>query len=214
MSPQASKGSPAPLAAAHGGDMDPNDVRLRQRREQYAAASTHHLAGGPSTTPTANSVHGGDMDPNEVRFRLARVQQTSYGPPTATGSSEPNIAGVSQEGVRTPTTHLQPKQNGPNASDGYQGAQPPQNIPSVHPTSTGYQPLQSFAGQPAPHSPHPSISTQVCFCQPRNSARLISKGQWELSSDKHLSLPESSFTTNRSSWPTFSHFHWVSTCLP
>lgn len=48
MSLQAPKTSPASPPVKHGGDMDPNEVKLRLRREQQNAASTAHIAGSPS----------------------------------------------------------------------------------------------------------------------------------------------------------------------
>jgi len=77
MSSQASNISPASPPASHGGDMDPHEVRLRQRRAQQTTASPAHSASDPTVTPLADRSHGGDMDPHAVRHRQARMQSPS-----------------------------------------------------------------------------------------------------------------------------------------
>lgn len=77
MSSQASNISPASPPASHGGDMDPHEVRLRQRRAQQTAASPAQSASEPVVTSLADRSHGGDMDPHAVRLRQARMQSSS-----------------------------------------------------------------------------------------------------------------------------------------
>lgn len=63
--------SSAPPPIAHGGNADPNEMRLRQQR----AASG--FSQGTSTSATVHTSHGGKMDPNAVRPQVVHMQQVS-----------------------------------------------------------------------------------------------------------------------------------------
>ncbi|KAL9029126.1 MAG: hypothetical protein Q9196_002602, partial [Gyalolechia fulgens] len=70
---------PASPPASHGGNLDPNEVRLRQ--QPATSPFPAYPAPGTSMPSSESSSHGGNMDPNATRLRLADMQQTS-------GSSE------------------------------------------------------------------------------------------------------------------------------
>lgn len=71
---------PAAPPASHGGNLDPNEVRLRQ--QQAASAAPAYPIHGTSMGSSGSSSHGGNMDPNNVRLQLTHMQQNS-------GSSSP-----------------------------------------------------------------------------------------------------------------------------
>lgn len=154
--------SPAP----HGGDMDPNEIRLRQARAQAASSSYVQSLNSPSAIAMANAPHGGDMDPNEVRLRLARGQQVSGLPPPVVSNTGTSNSVASQGGSRVQQPYGQPAQYGsgshlisPSATP-YQTTQSP-SAPSGPSTPAQYGPQSSYFVQtqqsPQPNQPGSSI---------------------------------------------------------
>ncbi|KAL8905628.1 MAG: hypothetical protein Q9171_006603 [Xanthocarpia ochracea] len=168
MSSQAPNASSALSPAIHGGDMDPNEVRLRQGRAQHTAATSPDLANNPSVPPTVASPHGGDMDPNEVRLRQARMQQTPghWSPqslqspqseqyfPNPNGNQPVQPHAFQRSSAQSSHTGLPAQAIGgshPMASLSPQ--QDPQSPPSAPPnqylpTSSNYLPTYAYQGSP------------------------------------------------------------------
>jgi hypothetical protein len=164
MSSQAPYSSRAPPPASHGGDMDPNEVRLRQAGAQHTSGSSTHFANSPGTIATANPSHGGDMDPNEVRLRQARAQHASAS--SAHPANSPRVAATAQYG---PGSHLT---NVPSPHpSGYNTYQTSQSSQSAHsgqyfPTQNGHQPSYPNQTWQSPQSPHSGLPSQVGYSQP------------------------------------------------
>ena len=158
-------------AIAHGGAMDPNEVRLRQIRAQQNSASSAHPANSPDVVATGNPLHGGDMDPNEVRLRLARLQQASGHSSPTPSTPEPNNAVTSHAEVSMRQAEIQSAQYGssshlintpyspPSAYSMSQTAQTGQYFPAQH----GHQPPNPVQAQPSPQSPYSGLPTQVNY---------------------------------------------------
>ena len=178
MSSQGPNASSASPSAPHGGDMDPNAVRLRQAHAQQTSASPSYSVESTGVTATVRPPHGGDMDPNEVRLRQARVQQTSGSSSSPGISPSPNNATASHSGVQMPQAHFQPAQydsrshliNGPASSSSeyttYQTSQSPQSVSSgqYFPAQYGVQPSYPHQAQQSHQGPHSYIPGQVGYC--------------------------------------------------
>ena len=180
MSFQAHSTTPASPPAPHGGDMDPNEVRLRQARAQQTTMSSAHTANDPTVVAAENPPHGGDMDPNEVRLRLARLQQTSASSPPALGTPQPNNAVTSRGGFQTQQTEIQLAQYDssshlintppvpPSGYGMYQNAQSPQSAYSgqYFPPQNAHQPSNPGQAQHTHPSPYLSLPNQVGYSPP------------------------------------------------
>ena len=180
MSSKAPTASPASPSAPHGGDMDPNAVRVRLARLEHTSASRSYSAESPSVPAAMNPPHGGDMDPNEIRLRQARVQQNSGSSSPAGNSLSPNNAIVSRGMVQTPQAQIQPTQtqygSGSHLINGaaspssgynsYQTPQSPQSMPSgqYFPTQYGNQPSYPNQAQQPHQNPHSGLPNQVDYC--------------------------------------------------
>ena len=174
MSSQAHSTSPA-TPAPHGGDMDPNEVRLRQARAQQNTMSSAYSANDPAMIAAGEPPHGGDMDPHEVRLRLARLQQTSSSSSPALNTPEPSNTVAQSNGFQTPQTGPQSAQYGsssrlvntpsspPSGYGMYQNAQSPQSAYSAQYFPSQYPPQPSDPGyaQHTPQSPYPGLPNQV-----------------------------------------------------
>lgn len=145
MSSQASYNHPASPPAPHGGDMDPNEVRLRQNPTQHTSSSSANTTNSPNVNASVNAPHGGDMDPNEVRLRQARIQQLSGTSSPAANIPEPNNNLGSHGGVWMHQTQIQPAQYGSDSSVSaerafwrvlYRSKSTPAFIPSSNPAAT------------------------------------------------------------------------------
>ena len=174
MSSQVHSTSPAP-PAPHGGDMDPNEFRLRQARAQQSTMSSAYSANNPATVAAGEPAHGGDMDPHEVRLRLARLQQMSSSSSTALSTPEPGNTVAQPNGFQTQQTGPQLAQydsssrlvntpsSPPSGYGMYQNAQSPQSaysaqyFPSQHP----HQPSDPGYAQHTPQSPYQGLPNQV-----------------------------------------------------
>ena len=181
MSSQAPHASPALPPAFHGGDMDPNEARLRQAHAQHASSFSAHSMNSPSRIATTKPPHGGDMDPNEVRLRQAHMQQISGSSSPTVNSPEPNNTIASHGGVRMQQAEIQPAQYGsgshwinvahspPSGFNTYQSSESPQSPHSgqYFPAHKGYQPSYPSQAQQSPLSPHSGLPVQVGYCQPK-----------------------------------------------
>ncbi|KAI4283537.1 MAG: hypothetical protein L6R35_005134 [Caloplaca aegaea] len=125
---------PAAPPASHGGNLDPNEVRLRQ--QQAASAAPAYPIHGTSMGSSGSSSHGGNMDPNNVRLQLTHMQQNS-------GSSSPVKQAQIQPG---PYRHS-----------------PSSNRSTSSPPPGPYTPQSTQAGQyfPAQHRQQPPNSGQA-----------------------------------------------------
>lgn len=146
MSSQAPYAAPASSPTPHGGDMDPNEVRLRQARAQDASGSSTQHTNSLNVAATADRPHGGDMDPNEVRLRRAHMEQPSGSSSPAANSPAPNDNIIVQGGVQ----------------NSYQNSQSPMSVRSgqYFPTQPGYQPLYQ---QQSPQIPQYGSPAQVGY---------------------------------------------------
>ena len=171
MSSQAPNTTPASPPIPHGGNMDPNEIRLRQARTQQASGGGVVTAEQPS--------HGGSMDPNEARLRLAGLQQVSGSASPALTTQESYNTVASRGGFHMQQTETQSAQYGssshlintpsPPASGShmyYQNAQSPQSPPSgqYFPVQHVNQPPNAGQVQQPPQGPYPGLPNQVCYC--------------------------------------------------
>ena len=160
--------------ASHGGDMDPNEFRLRQARAQQSTMSSAYSANNPAIAAAGEPPHGGDMDPHEVRLRLARLQQTSGSSSPALGTPEPSNAVSQPNGFQTPQTGPQSAQFGsssrlvntpsspPSGYGMYQNTQSPQSASSAQYFPSQYPPPPDPGhAQHAPQGPYPGLPNQV-----------------------------------------------------
>ena len=166
-----SQTSPAP----HGGDMDPNELRLRQARAQQSSISPTPSANNPAMAAAGEPPHGGDVDPHDVRLRLARLQQTSSSSPPALSTPEPSNTVAQSNGFQTPQTGPQSAQYGsssrlvntpsspPSGYGMYQNAQSPQSGYSAQyfPSQYPHQPSDPGHAQHIPQSSYPGLPNQV-----------------------------------------------------
>ena len=164
-------------AIAHGGAMDPNEVRLRQIRAQQNSASSAPPTNSPNVVATGNPPHGGDMDPNEVRLRLARFQQASGHSSPAPSTPEPNNTGASHAEVSMRQAQIQPAQYGSSSHlintpypppSAYSMSQTAQSTQSAHsgqyfPAQHGHQPPNPIQAQQLPQSPYSGLPSQVNY---------------------------------------------------
>ncbi|KAI4256202.1 MAG: hypothetical protein L6R42_006355, partial [Xanthoria sp. 1 TBL-2021] len=98
---------PASPPTSHGGNLDPNEVRLRQR--QASAAFPAYSSDGSS--------HGGNTDPNAVRLRLAQMQQTSGSSAPVAQVTEPDTVWMWQQAyVRQVQMQPGPYKAGPSSN--------------------------------------------------------------------------------------------------
>jgi hypothetical protein len=164
MSSQAFYTSRAPPPASHGGDMDPNEVRLRQARAQHTSASSAHFSNSPDAIALANPPHGGDMDPNEIRLRQARAQLTSAS--SANPANSPSAIPTAQYGSGPHSTNV--PSSHPSGYNTYQTSQSSQSAHSgqYFPTQNGHQPSYPNQARQSPQSPHSGLPSQVGYCQP------------------------------------------------
>ena len=174
MSSQAHPTSPA-SPAPHGGDMDPNEIRLRQALMQQSTMSSTYSASNSAMVAAEEPSHGGDMDPHEVRLRLARLQQTSSSSSPILSTPEPSNAAAQPNGFQTPQTGPQSLQydsssrlvntplSPPSGYGMYQNAQSPQSAYSAQYFPSQYPPQHSDPGhaQHPPQSPYPGLPNQV-----------------------------------------------------
>ncbi|KAL9072726.1 MAG: hypothetical protein Q9161_003435 [Pseudevernia consocians] len=174
MSSQAPYTAPASPPAPHGGDMDPNEVRLRQARAQHTSASSAHSASSPNVDATTNPPHGGDMDPNEVRHRQAHMQHTSGSSSPAAISTELSSVVASNGGIRMQQAPAQYGSSShligvpsppPSGHNFYQTSQSPQSAHSggYFPHPNGRQPSYLNQAQQSPQSPTSGVPTQVAY---------------------------------------------------
>ena len=177
------QGSSAPAAsppAAHGGAMDPNEIRLRQIRAQQTAAPSADSANNLGRVATESPTHGGDLDPNEVRLRLARMQQTSSSSTVVNSPGQHSNSASQGASSTTRQVESQPAQYGSSSYLSHmpasphseytafsthqspQPAQTPTHSGQYFPAQTGqYSPFSNQAPQ-TPQSPQSGLPAQVC----------------------------------------------------
>ena len=206
---------PSPMSSPgfHGGDMDPNEVRLRQTQVQSTSISSAAEIKG------TNPSHGGDMDPNEFRLRQASGQQAS-GPsvqasaPASQGAGgPPNATHLPQQSYSSPapygsTTSLMSTPTSPPF--GHQGSpsrrspQSPYSGQNFLP-QTGLPTSSSNQAQQLSWTPRPGFQAQASLPSPSiESTRLIVKEQRKYFHDSSSSSAEPSITAEHLRWAILS----------
>lgn len=170
MSSQPPNTIPVTQPFSHGGDMDPNEVRLRQARGQAATMSSVPSASNPGAAYPAAGSHGGAMDHNEVRLRLTQQQASAWTSPVQ-NSSSPNNAAASLGGPYLQQTLGQSSQYGSGSRlisppvSPLPGVQTPRSTSSGQYFPSQYNDQSPYSGQaPQPASTNQSgIPLQVSY---------------------------------------------------
>ncbi|KAL8937925.1 MAG: hypothetical protein Q9211_003443 [Gyalolechia sp. 1 TL-2023] len=155
---------PASPPASHGGNLDPNEVRLRQ--QPATSPFPAYPAPGTSMPSSESSSHGGNMDPNATRLRLADMQQTSGSSeqvslprPYNAAPSSNMVASSPPPGSRTP----------PSAQSGqYIPTQYGQHFPNPGQAQISVKGNLGYPPQPAPGASYakPSQNQPVGYSPP------------------------------------------------
>ena len=205
--------SPVSSPGSHGGDMDPNEVRLRQAQVQSASISSG-IGSGVSPNPS----HGGDMDPNEVRLRQGNGQQAS-GPSVQTSAPASHGTGGPPSTIYLPQSYTPPAPYGSTAylmstptspPSGHQGSPSPRSQQSPYsgqyfPPQTGPPSSISNQVQQSSWTPRPGFQAQASLSSRSiESTGLIVKGQRKCFNGSSSLSAEPSITAKHLGWAVLS----------
>lgn len=129
--------SPGPL---HGGNMDPNEIRLRQARAQQQALGTLPPPENSQSPNIAAAPHSDNMNSNAIRLPQTNMAQGNVATANdgssldASSIPQPQHSGYNANQTQLPqslsSAHDVPNQSGQNYFSNTQSHHAPQNYPS------------------------------------------------------------------------------------